>query len=378
MPAKRAPGQGSLRQRGDRWISQTRHPLTGKIVSKTHPAGTSPKQAEKLHAAWLADVHRARMAPTGITVRQHLDDWLAARDDVAPNTVLRNRSEVAHLSRLLGGLRLSELHAGHIVTALAELRKTLSDGSVARIRATLSSALAAAEAWDRLERNPMRKVPKQRRRTRPKVVVPTTEQVRKIVAGEPDLMFRAAWLALALGGMRVGELLATQWGDVDLDGGVIQVDVTMTYDADGHRVRGETTKTRVGRAVYIGADVVAALRAWRAELAGGGLWRVGPDAPVFESPRLPGKPITSHMLANRLRARVEAVGADPAITPKSLRHYCASTLLASGEVPAQRVAALLGHGILETTTRYGVHIEAGARRAFLAHLPSLDAAAADG
>lgn len=376
MPRK--AGQGSLRQRGDRWISQTRHPLTGRIVSRTHPPGTTERQAERLHQAWLTDVHRARMVPTGVTVGEHLADWLAARDDVAASTVIRNRSEIAHLTRLLGGLRLDELHAGHIVTALAELRRTMSDGSVARLRSTLSAALNAAEAWDRLERNPMRKVPKQRRRTRPKVVVPTVEQIREIIGGETDTMFRALWNALFGGGMRPGEALAMHWRDVDVDAGVIQIEHTMTVDEHGHVVRGETTKTRKGRPVAVGPDVIAALRAWRAELAGGGLWRVGPDAPVWESPRLPGRPITSHMLADRFRARVEAVGADPACTPKSARHAHASLLLGSGQVSAQQVAERLGHSIHETTDRYGVHVEADVRRAVLRHLPSFGAAGADG
>ena len=64
------------------------------------------------------------------------------------------------------------------------------------------------------------------------------------------------------------------------------------------------------------------------------------------------------MAAGRaFRHAVERVGADAAITPHAVRHWFASTLTADG-VPAQLIAAQLGHSINEVQSRYGAHAPA--------------------
>lgn len=376
MPARRAPGQGSLRQRDGRWISQTRHPLTGRTVSKTHPAGTSARTAEKLHAAWIAEVGRSRVARTGVTVAQHLDDWLATRDDVSHATRRTLKSNVRRISDRIGGLRLQELHAGHIDMLMVDLRKTMSPGTVRVTRSTLAAALRRAEAWGRIDRDPMPLVARVRARQPDPVVVPTEGQVRLILAAETDSLWRSMLVVLVGTGMRVGECLSLRWSDVQLDDGVITVGRTVTLDERGRKVVGDTTKTRRARRVTIGDDVVAVLRAWRTELGEAGLWRIKPQALVWESTYRPGRPFGAPALRQHLADAVKTAKADPAITPKSLRHFHASALMAAG-VPPQQVADRLGHSIAETMQRYGVHVPDESRRALLAHLPALGAAAAE-
>lgn len=374
MPARRNPGQGSLRQRGDRWISQTRHPLTGRTVSKTHPAGTTPNKAEKLHTAWLAEIGRSRVARTGVTVAQHLDDWLATRDDLSPATLQTQRTNVKRIADRIGGVRLQDLGAGDIEVMLVDLRRHYAAGTVRITKSTLSAALSRAEAWGRIERNPMPHVARKRTKTQDEVIIPEFAQIVAMIDAEPDMLWRTHWALLWGSGCRAGEAMAMRWADVDLDGGLLHITRTMTLDAGMRRGVGAATKTRRARTVTIDEDTVATLRAWRAELAEhGGLYRARADAYLFESPKKRGQPYGAPQQQVRFRQALARVGGDPRCTPKSVRHAHATLLVLSG-VPLTVVAERLGHSVTETADRYGRHVPSDVRRAPLAHLRALRAA----
>ena len=375
MPARRRPGSGSLRQRGDRWISQTRDPLTGKIVSRTHPPGTTPRLAEKAHVAFLAEVGARRIVRTGVTVQQHLEQWLATRTDISPGTRLAYVGGAGRINRHIGGIVLADLTPADIDQMMVALRAAHTPQTVSQTRAVLAQALRRAVAWDRIERNPLDRAQRQRVRRQDSVVVPTVAQVQELIAAEPDSMRRAMWITVAGTGMRPGELLAMRWSAVDLDAATIEVVATVTAGEDGRQVVGEATKTRRTRPVPIGDDVVAVLAAWRREQATTGLWRVQPGRVVWPSVDDPDKPMHASTLRRHwLEACARVDGMPDGVTLKSLRHLHASVLMRS--LDAQTVADRLGHGIEQTMSRYGRHATDERRRDAVHHLPRFDAGSA--
>ena len=78
----------------------------------------------------------------------------------------------------------------------------------------------------------------------------------------------AAWLVLAMTGMRRGELLALRWRDIDLDAGTISirrsVGVVKTKGKPEQLVEG-STKTCQPRVIDIDPATAAVLRAWKSE-----------------------------------------------------------------------------------------------------------------
>lgn len=370
MPARRQQGTGSLRFRTNRWISQTRHPVTGRIVSVTHPAGTTDVEAETLHAAWLAQIAAARIDPANMTLRQLVDEWLATRDDVAPATAAQYRANLSHALEHLGErTRIAAIDVRAIDRMLVALRVNLSPGTVSNVRGTLSAVLGQAEAWQMIDRNPVPLARRSRARTATRTVVPSVDDVRKAIATIDDPFWHALFVVLAGTGCRPGEALALAWRHVDLDQASITIERTVTADAEGRKTVGVRTKTGRARTVPIGADVVDALRVWRRATADTGLWRVKPDALLWPGVADPSVPIAATIARKHWAAACDAAGV-PFARVGSLRHLHASTLMAAG-VPAQVVADRLGHGIEQTMTRYGVHVPDGAARSLLDRLPPI-------
>ncbi|MEN4903298.1 tyrosine recombinase XerC [Luteimonas sp. TWI1416] len=128
-------------------------------------------------------------------------------------------------------------------------------------------------------------------------------------------------------GLRLAELVALRWHDLDLDGGLV------TVLGKGSRQR----------SVPVGSHAIVALRAWRAESG------AGADAPVF--PGRGGGPITARAVQMRLRLLAQRQGLFKRVHPHLLRHSFASHVLeSSGDL--RGVQELLGHADIATTQIY--------------------------
>ncbi|MEO6365515.1 MAG: tyrosine recombinase XerC [Luteimonas sp.] len=128
-------------------------------------------------------------------------------------------------------------------------------------------------------------------------------------------------------GLRLSELCALRWHDLDLDGGLVTV-------------LGKGGKQRV---IPVGSHARSALSAWKNELARAS------DAPVF--PGRGGQPITPRAVQLRLKLLAQRQGLFKRVHPHLLRHSFASHLLeSSGDL--RGVQELLGHADIATTQIY--------------------------
>lgn len=128
-------------------------------------------------------------------------------------------------------------------------------------------------------------------------------------------------------GLRLSELCALRWHDLDLGEGLVQV-------------LGKGSKQRI---VPVGSHACAALEAWRKDSGG------KHDAPVF--PGRGGKPITPRAVQLRLRQLAQRQGIFKRVHPHLLRHSFATHVLeSSGDL--RGVQELLGHADIGTTQIY--------------------------
>ena len=128
-------------------------------------------------------------------------------------------------------------------------------------------------------------------------------------------------------GLRLSELCALRWRDLDLGNGMVTV-------------LGKGSKQRT---VPVGSHARAALDAWRGET------KAPDDAPVF--PGRGGRPISQRAVQIRIRQLAQRQGMFKHVHPHMLRHSFASHLLeSSGDL--RGVQELLGHADIATTQIY--------------------------
>ncbi len=179
------------------------------------------------------------------------------------------------------------------------------------------------------------------------VRVPTTpveffsfDEARRLVDAA-GAEWRTMILVALRTGLRVGELLALRWDDVDLKAGRIIVRRTIWKGHEG------PPKSGRDREVPLGDEVLAALKGHR-HLKGKTVF-CNPDG--------------SMLTAAQCRPPIEAACRKAGLTKRgwhALRHTFASHLAMRG-ASAKEVQELLGHGSLQMTMRY-MHLSPKARR----------------
>jgi integrase len=295
--------------------------------------------------ALVAVRRRTLRAPSDQTVREAWEDWLdGARagtirtrsgDAFKPSTLRGYEQSMArHVLDDLGALRLSEVRRSH-VQALANrlLAKGLNASTVRNMTMPLRALYRHAIALDLIALNPTTglMLPAVRGK-RDRIASPA--EAEQLLAALDDDRDRALWATAFYAGLRCGELMALRWQDVDLAGGLIQVE--QAYDPKARQF--VAPKSRAGRRrVPIPAVLKLHLMAIRR-----------PSDLVFgdESPFDYWRTVERAKAAWR-KTELEPIGLHEA------RHTYASLMIAAG-VNAKALSTFMGHAsITITLDRYG-------------------------
>ena len=270
----------------------------------------------------------------GLTVGRYVDRWLeSVRDTVGARTYQRSEETTRlHIKPTLGRVRLDRLSAMQLDALYREkIKSGLSPRSVQIIHATAHKALKQAVRWRMVGRNVAEDATAPRSsgremqpltRTRPRGFLRTARRT------QPKLY--ALYALATTTGARLGELLALQRGDVDLDAGTFRINKSV------HNGRVTPPKTISGRRTVMLSKM--ARDALRGHLDGyaGEVW-------LFQSPVKPDTSIhRSTLHTNYWKLLLRAVGLPYETRFHDLRHGAASMLLGEG-VPVPVVSSLLGH-----------------------------------
>ena len=269
---------------------------------------------------------------------------LAVERDLSPHTVRAYLADVTSLATHADRLGITE-PAG---LDLRALRSWLANQQVTgRSRTTLARRATAARvftAWlartDRAEADHGASLgsPKARRTLPPVLRADEAAQLVGGVAGtadddDPVGMRDAAMLELLYAtGIRVGELVALDVGNVDRERNLVRV----------------LGKGRKERSVPFGHPAARAIDRW---LAAGrpNLVAQGAGAALFVGTR--GRRIDQRAVRTLVHRRIAEVPGAPDIGPHGLRHSAATHLLEGG-ADLRAVQELLGHASLATTQLY--------------------------
>jgi integrase len=177
------------------------------------------------------------------------------------------------------------------------------------------------------------------------------DNVRTLMAvcADDGSVYADAIVIAAQTGLRLGELLALRWQDVDLDARTLRVTGSLRRQSGRGQVRGEAKNPSSNRVVSYGSDVDAALRRqqaaqrvqkvrWGPDYQQGGYCLVtGLGAPLSAENTRRAWLRLRELAALPSRARIH-----------DLRHTHATMLLADG-MPVNDVAARLGHASAKMT-----------------------------
>ncbi len=225
------------------------------------------------------------------------------------------------------------IQADHIRSYLAHLMKRAT-------RATAQRHLAAIKSFFRHREvntgasNPARGLRSPRREKHLPAIL-AEDEIVDLIGDLPGHGERAAFRDRAMvetlysSGLRISELVALDWPDLDAEMGLLRVR------------HGKGNKERI---VPIGEPAIKALEAWRRNMPS-----AAESGPIFTNLR--GRRISTRsveLIVARLLARS---GVAKRITPHGLRHSFATHLLDHG-ADLRSIQEMLGHASLATTQRY--------------------------
>jgi integrase len=355
--AKRGNGEGSLRKRSDgRWEARIRLPGG----QRKHLYGDTRAEAVKQLQAFQQRLeHGTPVVADKLTVSQYLHDWL---DGCRPPALEYQTWRVyeiyirVHISSALGSMKLTQLSPQQLQKFYTDkLASGKSSTYVRHIHACIHRALEDALRFGLVQRNVANLVKAPPMRKRPMAVY-TPEQVRTFLSITRGERLEALYVLALSTGMRLGEMLGLKWHDVDLEGGLVQVQTTLKLSVHGGREVGKPKTAGSQRKVMLTPTAIAALRAHRVRqleehLQAGETWQ---DTGLVFTNTIGNALDPTNVYKYQYKPLLKHAGL-PMIRLHDLRHTAATLLLLSGIHP-KVVSEMLGHSSINITLNLYSHV----------------------
>jgi integrase len=340
------------RARGPVWYAKYRLPDRRQIQKKIGPAWADrgrPREGyftKRTAEAWLQDVlAQARrgalpgMRKTGVTFAEAAEEWMRFIEQDRgrkPSTVKDYRNVLK--SRLLPAFSDRSLES--ITTQDIEQWRQSLDGlsnrSKNKLLIQMHGIFRRAQQVYGLETNPLSRIEKHPLRPSGDIEVFSPEEVLALVRAAVSEADAAIFLTAAFTGLRLGELLALRWREVDFTNATIRVRASYALGAL------TTPKSGKVRGVPMAPDVAQAL----SRLGQREHW-VGEGDLVFAGQA--GGYLDGSALRRRYKAALAAAGLR-SLRFHDLRHTFGTRMIAKADV--RRVQEWMGHADIQTTMKY--------------------------
>ena len=343
-----APCRDSQRHRGcsGRWrgsISLGSGP-DGKRQRRKGSGRTRAEVKDKLQAIH-DEIREGVRSSASYTVKEAVDEWIAqGLDGLSAKTISTNQEVLAPLTALIGAVKLRELSAADVRTALGKLAATRSTRTVQLARNALARAIRYAEANDLVGRNVAALVTTPKgQQGRPSKAL-TLAQAQALVKAAESSRLHAYIVLCLLTGCRTEEARALRWDHVDLDGDVDADPPVPPHVAVWRSVRshGDVKTPKSRRTLRLPVAVVDALKTHKVRqaqdrLLAGALWQ--DNCLVFAS--AVGTPLDPSHVRRAFRKICATAGIGENWTPRELRHTFVSIMSEQG-VPVEEISHLVG------------------------------------
>ena len=284
-----------------------------------------------------------------------------------PSTISEYEYNAGRLIDYFGSMQMNAIRAENIKRYINKLQreksedgtKLLSDSTKFQRFKALRNILRYAYQMDYITSNPLDKVPSAQLSHKPHPKLRegkdfmNREQVRQYIQclNEEPLFYRTMVNLIIFTGLRRGEVVGLQWGDIDLEQRTLQVIRNVIRDTKSESgIYIGTPKTEDGaRTIALSSYLVGLLKSWKEEQ----VTRRGvllPTAYVFsnaEDPYWPLYPTTVTAWVHDF----EVKRALPKVSPHDLRHTAATLALQSG-ANLKTVQDMLGHADFKKTATY--------------------------
>ena len=299
-----------------------------------------------------------------ITVEQAGKNWIGRgeREELEPSTLRMYEQHLRlHINPFLGAKRLNQLTKPMVEDYRDDLLDSGRSRAITRkILGSLSSLVKEAQRKGHVAQNVAEDVTAKRSsRDKPKVVPPTKEHMRVLLATAEQArpMDHPLLMVLIFAGLRASEVRALPWSNVDLNRGLITVD----RRADFKNIIGPPKSASGHRTIPVGPKVIQALKKWKL--------RCPPSDAGLVFPSEKGTPIFHNNLALFFQEKIQI---DAGVSrPKmkdgeplldddgeavleglyslhDFRHAAASLWIAQ-RVNAKRVSTWMGHSSIQIT-----------------------------
>lgn len=336
-----------------RFRSRVRYRGTDGRLRQVERWGASSAAAQRAMSEALDEL--TATATSALTSRDTLDEairqWMADLEQLermgqrSPGTLQTYRRQwEGHVSPGLGALRLTQVTTPVVDRFLVDLHERVGAATARTARAVISGAMGRAVREGAIRFNPTREVRrlKSTPRRRPRAL---TEEERAAwflaIARDPkaasrDLPDLCAFMLAT--GLRIGEVLAVVWSEVNLLHGTVEVTSTLLRVTGRGLIR-KPTKTDAGQRVLVLPTWCVAMLRRRAAIG------VGPEEPVFGT--IDGGFREPRTVSRWLFQVREANGMEW-VTTHTWRKTTASVLDGSG-ITARMIADQLGHSRVSMT-----------------------------
>lgn len=183
-------------------------------------------------------------------VKNYLNEWLAEQKGHIKQKTFNRYAEIIknNIAPILGETELNELNPKQVRAFISKLGENHADNTVLQIVGLLKRALTCAMQEGIIKGNPVQGIQLKRRQQK---VEPLTEHeqqvVEKYIFDAHDPYYYGILIALYTG-VRIGELLALTWRDIDLNSHMLTVSKTLgtIKVCDGPNPYISTPKTEAG------------------------------------------------------------------------------------------------------------------------------------
>ncbi|MCA9113957.1 MAG: site-specific integrase [Planctomycetaceae bacterium] len=355
--AKRANGEGTITKRKDGlWRGRVTVGNQRKdVYAKTQAECREKIELLKLKAGRKLDFKRA-----SDSLAAYLQHWL---DNVVKlNKAARTHEEYDLAVRLyivpfIGHRKLANLNADDMESWQASMvRKGHSANQRLRGIRILRNALNRAVKNRIIDINPVQvlDIPKVERR---EVIPLELEHCRQLFAECKKHRLGEIVPLAVMTGLRLGELLALEWSDVNLSEGVLSVRRTLQELKSGKSVK--PPKSKAGRrAVNLDPIAIQALRDRQKKAIDEGC---PPDAIPIVFPNTEGRHVARTLLGSQTWYPIrKAAGIPETVRFHDLRHSHASLMIAAG-IHLKVIQERLGHSTFQLTADTYSHLLQGAQ-----------------